>query len=69
MIKSIKNLFKLAIRNEIIKIRIITDIKTLFEQEDDCFKPIRVANFWNDNFIEYEINSFIEIKNYQKNNT
>ena len=42
---------------------------TLFEQEDDCFKPIRVSNFWNDNFIEYEINSFVEIKNYQKNNT
>ena len=26
---------------------IIRDIKTLFEQEDDYYKPIRESNCWN----------------------
>ena len=38
------------------KDRIIRDIKTLFEQEDDCYKPERVSNFWNNNYIENESN-------------
>ena len=31
---------------------------TLFEQKDDYyyFKPKRVSNFWNNNYIEYESN-------------
>ena len=33
------------------------DIRTLLEQEDDhYYKPKRVRNFWNNNYIEYEIN-------------
>ena len=42
-----------------IKNRIIKDIRTLFEQEDDgyyYFKPKRVSNFWNNNYMEYESN-------------
>ena len=31
-------------------------IKTLFEQEDDYYEPIRVGNFWNNNYIEQESN-------------
>ena len=27
------------------------------EQEDDYYKPIRVRNFWNNIYIEYESNS------------
>ena len=28
----------------------------LFQQEDHCYKPIRVGNCWNNNYIEYESN-------------
>ena len=51
--------------NETIKDRIIRDIKSLFEQENDYYKPIRVGNLWNDSFIEYESNS--DKKNQYKN--
>ena len=41
----------------LIKDRIIRDIRTLFEQEEeDYYKPKRVNNFWNNNYIEYEGN-------------
>ena len=42
----------------IIKDRIIRDIKTLFEQEEekDYYESKRVSNFWNNNYIEYESN-------------
>ena len=56
IIKSIRNLFKLKRDNEAIKDRIIQDIKILFEQEDDYYKPIRTDNFWNNNYIAYESN-------------
>ena len=79
IIKDIKNIFRLrkeidnsAIKgitkkkeNETIKDRIIRDIKSLFEQENDYYKPIRVGNLWNDSFIEYESNS--DKKNQYKN--
>ena len=35
--------------------RIIRDIKSLFEQEEeDYYKPLRVGNFYSDNYIKYE---------------
>ena len=33
---------------------IITDIRTLFEQEEDYYKPKRVSSLWNNNYIECE---------------
>ena len=39
------------------KYRIIRVIRTIFEQEDDYCKLIRVGNFWNNNYIEYESSS------------
>ena len=37
--------------------RLIRDIRTLFEQEEeDYYKPKGVNNFWNNNYIEYESN-------------
>ena len=57
IIKSIRNLLILKKENKEIKDRIIRDIRTLFEQEDDYYKLIRVGNFWNNNYIEYESNS------------
>ena len=56
IIKIIRNLFKLKKENEAIKDRIIRDIKTLFKQEEDYYKPVRVSNLWNNNYIEYESN-------------
>ena len=38
--------------------RIIRDIRTLFEQEEKVYyKPKRVSNLWNNNYIEYESNN------------
>ena len=54
IVKNIRNLFKP--KNEAIKRRIIREIKTLFEQENHYYKPIRVGNVWNNNNIEDEIN-------------
>ena len=34
----------------------IRDIRILFEQGDDYCKQIREGNFWNDNYIKYQIN-------------
>ena len=40
-----------------IKDRILSDIKNIFEhKEENCSKPVRVNNFWNNNYIEYESN-------------
>ena len=55
VIKNLRNHFKLKKENEPIKERIIRDIKTPFEQqEDDYYKPIIAVNFWNNNYIEYK---------------
>ena len=44
-------------KERIIKDRIIRDIRTFFEQqEEDYYEPKRVSNFWNNNYIEYESN-------------
>ena len=41
----------------LIKYKIIRDIRSLFEQqEEDYYKPKRVSSFWNNNYIEYESN-------------
>ena len=41
----------------LIKDRKIRDIRRLFEQvEEDYYKPKRVNNFWNNNYIEYDSN-------------
>ena len=40
-----------------IKDRILSDIKNIFDhEEENCSKPVRVNNFWNNNYIEYESN-------------
>ena len=69
IIKDIRNLFKLkkelnytAIKEKetkTIKDRILRDIKNLFEWEEEkenYNKPIRLNNFWSNNYIEYESN-------------
>ena len=39
------------------KDRITRDIKTLFEKERNCYIPVRVGNFWSNNYIKYRSNS------------
>ena len=41
-----------------IKDRILRDIKNIFEHEEESYyQPVRVNNFWSNNYIEYETNS------------
>ena len=40
-----------------IKDRIIRNIRTLFDEEEDYYKLKRVGNFWNNNYIECENNA------------
>ena len=55
--KNIKILFRLKKQKETIKDKMTRNIETLFEQEDDYYKPIKVGNFWNYNYIGYESNN------------
>ena len=68
IIKSIRNLLELKKENEAIKDIIIKDIRNLFKQEDNFYKPIRVANSWNNNWIKYESsgnrNKNLSVKGY-----
>ena len=59
-IKDTRNLFRQEKETEAIKDRILRDIKDLFEhekEEEHYYKPVRVSNFWSNNYIEYEGNS------------
>ena len=68
-IKDIRNLFKIFKKYEAIKDTIIGDIRNLFEQKgEDYYKPVRVCNFWSNNYIQYEsngnINKTLSIEEY-----
>ena len=58
IIKNIINYFKLEKETNAIKDRILRNIKNLFEHEEEesYYKPVRVSNFWSNNYIEYESN-------------
>ena len=38
---------------------ITRDIRKLFEQEEDYYKPVRVDNFYSNNYVKYKSNSDI----------
>ena len=40
----------------LIKDKIMRDVRRIFEQEEDYYKPKSANNFWNSNYIEYESN-------------
>ena len=62
IIGSIRNLFKLETENEAIKDRIVRDIKTFFEQEEeDYYKPKSIGFFHNNYYLELERNDDINI--------
>ena len=49
-----KKAFQIKKENKTIKNRKITDIRNLFEhEEDDYYKPVQVVNLWSNNYIEY----------------
>ena len=54
-IKNIRNFFRLKKENKVIKDRILRDIRNFFdlEEEKNYYKPVRVNNFWSNNYIEY----------------
>ena len=47
-VKNVRNRFRLKKENEANKICRV--IKTLFVEENDNYKPIRVDNFWNNKY-------------------
>ena len=55
-IKDIRNIFRLEKQTKTITDRILGDIKNLFEHEEEekYYKPVRVSNFWRNNYIEYK---------------
>ena len=58
-IKDIRNLSRQKEETKPIKNRILRNIKNLFkhEEKENYYKPVRVSNFWSNNYIEYESNS------------
>ena len=47
------------------KDKVLRDIKAFFElDEDDYYKPIRTGNVFSSNYIEYESNDTLPVKNY-----
>ena len=57
MIKNIINIFKLRKENTTLKDRMIRDINTLLEQQEEYYyKLVRAGNFWNNIYNEYESN-------------
>ena len=59
-IKDIKNVFRLKKEVKGIKDIVLRNIKNLFEykkEEENYYKPVRVNNFWSNNYIESESNA------------
>ena len=56
--KVIENLFRLKKETKAIKDRMLNDIKNLCEHEEqeNDYKPVRVGNFWSNNYIGHETN-------------
>ena len=46
-VKNIRKLFRTDTETKVIKDRILRDTKNLFEREEEenCYKPVRVSNF------------------------
>ena len=56
-LKDIKHLFRWEKETKAMKDRILRDIKNLFEhEEENYYKPVRVNNFWSNNYNEFESN-------------
>ena len=57
-IKDIRKFLRLEKDTKAIKDRILRDIKHIFEYEEgNYYKPVRVGNFWSNNYVDYKSNS------------
>ena len=56
ILRDIRNVFRLEKENKAIKYIIFRNIRNLFENKEIYYKPVRVSNFWSNNYIEYERN-------------
>ena len=58
VIENVRNLFRLKKENIAIKHRIIKDTANFFKHEGEDYynKPVRVGNFWSNNYIEHKSN-------------
>ena len=56
-IEDIRNLFRSEKETKAIKDRTLRHIKNLFEhgEEENYYKPVRVSNFWSNNYIQLAI--------------
>ena len=59
ILKGIRNVFRLGKENNTIKDMILNYIINFSEKEEEenYSKPVRVSNFWSNNYIEFESNS------------
>ena len=57
-IKDFRNLFRVLKVSEVIKDKIMRDIRTLFEEEEEenYYKPVRIGTFYGNKYIEHESN-------------
>ena len=51
-----RNLFRRKKENEATENRIIRYYELFEVEEKDYYKPVKVGNFWSNNYIEYESN-------------
>ena len=49
IMKTMRNIFRPKVWN-----RDIRDIRSLFKHKEDYYKPVRVDNFWSNNYTENE---------------
>ena len=66
-VKDMRNLFRQEKETKAIKDRILIYIKNLFErekEEENYYKPVRVSNFWSNNYLNTKVTVII-IKHYQ----
>ena len=54
ILRDIRNVFRLENENKAIKDIIVRDIRNHLENEEreNYYKPVRVINFWSNNYIE-----------------
>ena len=58
-IKYIRIFFQFEKYNKVIQDIILKDIRNFFEHEEEenyFYKPVKVKNFWNNNYIKYKSN-------------
>ena len=52
-VKDIRKCFRLKKENKAMRNQIIRYIRSIFEYEEDYYKPVTAGNFWSNSYIEY----------------